>query len=321
MVILGYDVWRGRYDGDPGVIGRVVRINDVPSTVIGVMPEGFAYSFTSQAWQPLSLAPRLERLKRDARGLEVVGRLADGRDRAAGQAELDTIAGQLARAYPDTNTGVTPTLNRLNEFFVRGTKPILLTLLGAVAFVLLIACANVANLLLARAVTRAREMAVRASLGATRWRLVRQLLIECLLLAVLAGLLGLVLSVFGVQFLGTGFNSWEVEAPADANRPYWVDLSMNWVVFLFLGWRVPDHDAAVRARAGVARLEDEHERAAERGRPGHRRQPAGPAAHQHLRRRRNRADADPADRRRPAGAQLPDASTTPTTPSTRRGSR
>jgi putative ABC transport system permease protein len=235
VVILGYDVWRGRYDGDPGVIGRVVRINDVPSTVIGVMPEGFAYSFTSQAWQPLSLAPQLDRLKRDARGLEVVGRLADGRDRAAGQAELDTIAGQLARAYPDTNTGVTPTSHGLNEFFIRGTKPILLTLLGAVAFVLLIACANVANLLLARAVTRAREMAVRASLGATRWRLVRQLLIECLLLAVLAGVLGLVLSVYGVQFLGSGFNSWEMEAPADANKPYWVDLSMNWLVFLFLG--------------------------------------------------------------------------------------
>jgi predicted permease len=234
VVILGYDVWRGRYDGDPGIVSRVVRINDVPATVIGVMPEGFAYSFTSQAWQPLSLAPRLDRVKRDARELEVVGRLADGRDPAAGQAELDAIAGQLARAYPDTNTGVTATLNGLNEAFVRGTKPILLTLFGAVAFVLLIACANVANLLLARAVTRAREMALRASLGATRWRLVRQLLIECLLLAVFAGLLGLVLSVFGVQFLGTGFNSWEVDAPAEANKPYWVNLSMNWLVFLFL---------------------------------------------------------------------------------------
>jgi putative ABC transport system permease protein len=234
VVMLGYDVWHGRYGGDPGVIGTIVQINDVPSTIIGVMPEGFAYSFTSQVWQPLSLAPRLDRVKRDARGLEVVGRLADGSDREAGRAELEAIGGQLAREYPETNAGVTPTVRRLNEGFLRGTKPILFTLMGAVVFVLLIACANVSNLLLVRAVARAREMAVRASLGATRWRLMRQLLIECLLLAVLAGGLGLLLSVFGVRFLGTGFGSWEVEAPAVANMPYWVDLSMNWVVFLFL---------------------------------------------------------------------------------------
>jgi putative ABC transport system permease protein len=234
VVMLGYDVWRGHYGGDPGVIGLTVRINDVPSTIIGVMPEGFAYSFTSQVWQPLSLAPRFDRVKRDARVLEVVGRLADGSDREAGRAELEGIGGHLARAYPETNAGVTPTVRTLNEAFVRGTKPLLFTLMGAVAFVLLIACANVANLLLVRALVRAREMAVRASLGATRWRLMRQLLIECLLLAALAGVLGLMLSVFGVRFLGTGFNSWEGEAPADANMPYWVDLSMNWVVFVFL---------------------------------------------------------------------------------------
>ena len=106
-VMLGYDVWRGRYGGDPRVIGLTVHINDVPSAIIGVMPEGFAYSFTTQVWQPLSLAPRLDRVTRNARALDLVGRLTDGSDRAAGRAELEAIAGQLARAYPETNAGIT----------------------------------------------------------------------------------------------------------------------------------------------------------------------------------------------------------------------
>src|SRR5439155_25785495 len=133
-----------------------------PSIVVGVMPERFRFPMTAQVWQPLTLAPGLAGARRDARTLNVTGRLADSVTREHARAELAAIAETLAREHPDTNRGIGVTLAAPMEGPRRSVKPFLMTLMGAVAFVLLIACANVANLLLARAASRAREIAIRS---------------------------------------------------------------------------------------------------------------------------------------------------------------
>jgi predicted permease len=234
VLILGHDVWRNRYGGDPAVVGRTVRVNDVPSTVVGVMPDGFRFPMTAEVWQPLSLLPGLAAATRDARTLNVTGRLADSVTLEQAVADLQATADRLARDYPDTNRSIRVTIAPPMEAIRRTAKPFLMTLMGAVGFVLLIACANVANLLLARAATRSREIAIRASLGATRWRIVRQLVIESVLLAAIAGVLGLILSVYGVRYFGVAFDAMEVGAPDQAVTPYWVDLTMDGRVFAFV---------------------------------------------------------------------------------------
>lgn len=234
IVVLGHGLWQRRYGGDRSILGRIVRINDVPSTVIGVMPAGFRFPFSEEVWQPLALAAGVTSAKRDVRSLSVFGRLADSQSIDRARADLDVIAARLAIDHADTNKNIGSRIAPMGH--VQIPAAILMTLMGSVIFVLLIACANVANLLLARSASRTREIAIRASLGATRWRLVRQLLIECGILAALAGVVGLALSVYGVKFLGVAFNGRQPGAPASAAvTPYWVDLSMNEPVFLFLG--------------------------------------------------------------------------------------
>ena len=237
VVVIGYRVWQGRYGGDPSVIGRTVRINSVAATLVGVMPANFAFPFIAEAWQPLSLASGLEAGRRNARPFrEVIARLADTADLARAQAEVAAIASGLAQSFPDTNADLRPTLKLMKDGLGgRQAKPILMTLMGAVALVLLIACANVANLLLARAATRSREIAIRASLGATRWRIVRALLVECLMLAVLAGGVGIACSLYGARALAVGFSVIEPGAPSGALMPYWVDLSVDKMVLAFVG--------------------------------------------------------------------------------------
>ena len=234
VAILGYGVWADRYGSDVNVIGRVVKINDVPTAIIGVMPRGFTYP-VAEMWQPLAQSPGVASptLSRGARNLGVIGRLEG--DAAAAQAEVDTIATRLADQYPDTNRDLRIAIRDLKEGVARQSQPMLMTMMGAVVLVLIVACANLANLLLARAAVRTREIAIRASLGATRWRIVRQLLIECTLIAVLAGLLGHALSYIGVQQIALAFDAMEPGGGGSTIRPYWVDTSTNSYDYGFVG--------------------------------------------------------------------------------------
>jgi len=216
--ILSHRIWMSRYGGDPDVIGRTIRLNDRPSVLIGVMPEGFEFPHSIGIWTPLGPQFGGSEQGRDARTHQAFGRLADGVSLAQAQADLDIVAAQLAEEYRDTNAGTRPTGVPFTEPFADDwVKQLLFALLGGVVFVLLIACANVANLLLSRSARRAREMSLRLSLGATRWRLVRQLLVETFLLTGLAGLAGVALSGLAVRLVTMQLGT----------APYWIDYTMD----------------------------------------------------------------------------------------------
>jgi putative ABC transport system permease protein len=229
VVILGEGLWRSRYGGDPSFVGRTIRVNDVPATVIGVMPERMQFP-DAELWMPLTHVPGLATRKRDERfGIQAFGRLAPGVSREAAQSELTTIAARLEREFPDTNSNIAATVMTFNERLYAGPlQLVILAAMGAVGFVLLIACANVANLLLARATGRAREIAIRVSIGATRWRIVRQLLVESLLLAALGGLLGLLLAFWGTH--------WFDATTQGLGRPYYLQFEMDGRVLAFFAF-------------------------------------------------------------------------------------
>ena len=236
VAIIGHGLWMDRYGSDPAIVGRVVKVNNAPTTIIGVMPLGFRYPFNEQMWLPLSQVAGQSEPRRELRTISAIGRLSDSATRAEAQAELESIAARLAQDYPATNKGVRFSVAGLKESVQQMSKPMLGTMMGAVAIVLLIACANLANLLLARSAARQREIAIRASLGATRWRIVRQLLIECSLLAAMAGGLGLWLSYYGARQIAVAFAPLEVGTPISmASTPYWLDLSMSSSIYAFVG--------------------------------------------------------------------------------------
>ena len=226
VVMLGHGIWTNRYGADPDVLGRVIRVDDVPAIVIGVMPAGFEFPMWAELWQPLGLTPGLAEQARDQRTFRAVGRLADGVNVARAQADLDAAAAALAATYPETDEGARPWVDPFNEHYNGMFRPVLTALLAAAGIVLLIACANGANLLLARASRRAREVGMRVSLGATRARIVRQLLVECLLLAGLAGVLGLGLAALCARLLSMSYE------PLMA--PYWIDFAIDGRVLAFL---------------------------------------------------------------------------------------
>jgi predicted permease len=225
-VIIGYTIWRNRYGGDPGVIGKLTRVNREPAVIVGVMPEGMMFPQNTEMWAVF--VPNEQQDKRTWRGLSVFGRVRSGAGRAEAVSELDTIAGRIKTEYPKDYEELGGTIiETFNQRFNGGPiRAVFLSMMGAVAFVLLIACANVANLLLARSANRAREVAVRLALGATRWRVVRQLLIESVLLGTIGGVLGLGIAVFGVR----AFDA----AVADSGKPYWIQFTIDPTVIGFL---------------------------------------------------------------------------------------
>jgi len=194
VAIISHGLWKRRFGGDPGVIGKQISISARPMTVVGVMPPGFEYPEQTQVWATSGVV--LAEEPRENRSWSVIARLNRGVDLKQAQSRISAINAQLAQQFPDMNKGWDASLSLLHERIVRQVKPSLLALLGAVGLVLLIACANVANLLLARSAARQKEIAIRAAMGASRARVVRQMLTESLLLAIIGGLAGMLLSIW-----------------------------------------------------------------------------------------------------------------------------
>lgn len=199
VVLVGHALWRSRLRADSAVLGTTLTLNGVPHTIIGVMPPWFDYPEATQLWTPAT--PQNEDLERGVHRLRIIGRLAPGETRASAELESRRIFARLEAAHPESNAFRTVSVEAMGESAVRGIRPVLLILFGAVALVLLIVCTNVASLFLVRAASREREVALRIALGASRSRIASQFLVESILLSVVGGVLGLALAVWGVGAL------------------------------------------------------------------------------------------------------------------------
>ncbi len=227
VVLISNGVWQQRYGSDPSVLGRAIRLNAQPATIIGVMPEGMRFPFEADVWMPTgSLPAAITQQPRQARGYFAIGRLANGVTVEQARAELKGIGTKLAQEYPTTNKDLGPYADPFIERILGPQITLLFwSLMGAVGFVLLIACSNVANLLLSRAARRSSEVSIRVAVGASRWHIVRQLLIESILLAFVAGIFGLLLSIGGIR--------WFDAETQGVGKPYWMVFEMDWRTFGF----------------------------------------------------------------------------------------
>jgi predicted permease len=222
VVIIGYDLWQKNFGGDPNVLGKQIVLSNRSRTIVGVMPRGFRFPEISELWVPLALTPQI--FTRTDHGLTSVARLKDGATIGEAQAEMNNIAARIEQQNPVTNEGRGVRVTSLHDKLAGDYKEALLILLGVVGCVLLVACVNVANLMLARASARQKEFALRAALGASRWRIVRQLLIESLILATTGGVLGFALALWALHLL---LNAIPIQLP------FWMDFGIDLRVLAF----------------------------------------------------------------------------------------
>ena len=218
VVLLSDDVWQRRYNGDRAIVGRAISVNGRAHTVIGVMPQGFRFPETQRLWVPL--APIAEPTRRDNRGTQVFARMKAGVTMAQARADVEGLAARLATLYPNESEDWGALVRPLRAWMLpEQVELMILAMMSAVTLVLLIACANVANLLLARASVRHREISIRSALGAGRWRIVRQLLTEAVLIGVASAPIGIVLARIGIALVDRG-------VPPDS-VPYFIHWSLD----------------------------------------------------------------------------------------------
>jgi putative ABC transport system permease protein len=227
VALLAYNLWQRRFGGDPNIVNKIIATNGVQRIVIGVLPPGFNYPKGGEIYAPLPFTPELSRSRGDHSYLGIA-RLKAGTTIQSAQAEMDIIAGQLEKQYPETNTGRGVVIYPILQDTVRMYATALWVMMAAVGFVLLIGCANVANLMLARAAGRQREIALRAALGASRLRIIRQLLTESVMLGIAGGTLGILVAYWSIDLIRTA-------NPGEAARfaAGWSQLGINFPVLGF----------------------------------------------------------------------------------------